>query len=568
MLLLLLFAFLAGIFTILSPCILPILPAILAAGTMPGRRRPIAIILGLVISFTFFTLFLTAIVHATGLSANVLRYIAIALLFFFALTLISARLSALFAQLVSPLAALGERLQSRRPSDSQGLGGGFIFGMALGLLWTPCAGPILAAITTIVATQSIDISIILITLAYSLGAGIPMLLIAYGGRKVIQSSRFLSTHAEAIRQGFGWLMLLAALAMAMQADMLLQQQIAKIFPPILLEDNSLVKDELAKLRQLPGAPPKWLAEAMTDDLADYGQAPELTGIVNWINSPPLSLMQLQQQGKVVLIDFWTYSCINCLRTLPHIEKWFQDYSKDGLVVVGVHTPEFEFEKSPKNVAQATSQLAITYPIAQDNDYKTWQAYHNQYWPAHYLIDKGGHVRQIHFGEGAYAETEQAIRQLLGLPAIPMPTAIVVAMRPITAETYLGWQRAKKYSAEIPLALGQIAEYNYQKPLENDAIGLRGKWLVESEYISSQSSQSFLDLNFLAKQVYLVLSGGSQEPLQVYLDGQFMAKITWDGDRKYDIVDTSYGRHLLSIQVPQGVKAYAFTFGDSAESSEK
>ncbi len=555
MFLLLVFAFLAGIFTILSPCILPILPAILSAGTIKGKLRPLGIIIGLVLSFTFFTLSLTAIVHATGLSANFLRYVAIVMLILFGLVMIFPKLSDWFAKVTSPLANAGQQIQGT--SSGNGFYGGILFGAALGLLWTPCAGPILAAITTLVATQSVNFTIVLITLAYSIGAGLPMFLIAYGGSKIIQSSRFLSIHAERIRQAFGVLMILTAVAILFHWDMVLQQQITRIFPPILIEDNPIVKEQIEKLsgetEQETG-----VGKIISDQLSDFGKAPELTGITNWINSPPLSIMQLKD--KVVLIDFWTYSCINCLRTLPYIEKWDANYKNDGLVIIGVHTPEFEFEKDPKNVAEAVSRLGIKYPVAQDNDYKTWQAFHNHYWPAHYLIDKNGELRMAHFGEGKYVETENAIRELLGMAPLKMEEPLK-SSRPISPETYLGSLRGKSYHSEIVLKPNQIASYGYKGALGNDEVGLKGKWKVEGERITSVGDDSYLDYNFLAKKVYLVLGGSSKQPIQVYLDGKLVQEIVMDGDRKYDIVDTTYGRHQLSLKIPQGVSAYAFTFGD-------
>lgn len=547
MLLLVAFAFLAGIFTILSPCILPILPAILSAGTVQGRLRPLGITVGLIISFTFFTLALTAIVHATGLSPNILRYIAIALLFLFGLIMIFPTLSDWFARKTASIAALGQSIQ--KTGTGSGFGSGFIFGIALGLLWTPCAGPILAAITTLVATQAITFNTVLITLAYSVGAGIPMFLIAYGGSRIIQSSRFLSKHAEGIRQFFGGLMILTAIAIALHWDMILQQSISSIVPTVLVEDNPLVKQELENLR----------AEKSTaGEVAIGNKAPEITGIVNWINSPPLSLMDLK--GKVVLIDFWTYSCINCLRTLPYITKWYDDYNKDGLVVIGVHTPEFEFEKDPMNVSEAVSRLGVHYPVAQDNDYKTWEAFRNHYWPAHYLIDQNGVVRMIHFGEGKYVETENAIRELLGKPALQMQEP-VASRRPITPETYLGLARGRSYTSENQMQFNQIASYNYQKPLGDNQVGLKGKWKIEDERIVSESDDSYLDLNFLSTRVYLVMAGSSKTPVQVFLDGKPAGEFTVDADRKYDVVTAPYGRHQLSLKIPPGVSAYAFTFGD-------
>lgn len=524
MLILIIFAFIAGIFTALSPCVLPILPVLLSASTQTGRWRPFGIIVGLIVSFTFFTLALTAIVHATGLSANAFRYVAIAIITFFGLVMIFPRLSNWFASVTSPIANIGHNVQNL--GSGSGFGGGILFGIALGLLWTPCAGPILAAISALVATQSINLTTVLITLAYSLGAAIPMFLIAVGGSKVIQSSKYLSKHSEGIRQFFGALMLFSALMIAFHWDMWLQLQVSRVVPTVLIEDNSLVKNELEKLHQPD-----------VSSTLKSGKTPELKGITNWINSPPLSLMQLQ--GKVVLIDFWTYSCINCLRTLPYIKKWYEEYKDKGFVVIGVHTPEFEFEKDPQNVAEAVFRLGVQYPVAQDNNYKTWEAFHNHYWPAHYLIDKEGKVSNIHYGEGKYVETENEIRELLGLAPLKMQESQKI-VRPISPETYLGTLRGIPYAEQV---------------------SLQGKWKAEPEYIISEEDGSELNYNFLATQVYLVLGGTSKKPIEVYLDGKKVKEFTMDGDRKYDIVTAPYGRHQLSLKIPKGIKAYAFTFGD-------
>lgn len=553
------FAFLAGIFTVLSPCILPVLPAILSGGIAKGRLRPLGIISGLVISFTFFTLALTAIVHATGLSPNVLRYFAIFLIGFFGLVMIFPSLSDQFAKLTAPIANVGSTIQGT--NKKEGFWSGFIFGIALGLLWTPCAGPILAAITTLVATQSINFITILITFAYSLGAGIPLFLIAYGGSKAVQSSRFLTKYTEQIRQFFGVLMILSAVAIALHWDMILQQQITRFFPPIMIEDNELVKQALTNLRKEGDGDkkPLFIKEEGKGGLAEYGKAPELTGIVNWINSPPLSLMQLK--GQVILIDFWTYSCINCLRTLPYIEKWYDDYKDKGFIVIGVHTPEFEFEKDPQNVTEAVARLGVRYPVAQDNDFKTWQAYQNHYWPAHYLIDQQGNVRMIHFGEGGYVETENAIRQLLGNLSPIVKEEPTKSTRPISPETYLGAARGNSYTTEITILPNLPSYYQYKTPLKDDHVGLKGNWIVEEERITSKGPDSFLDYHFLATRVYLVLSGSSATPIEVFIDGKPTGNFIMNGNQKYDIAVVPYGRHQLSIKIPAGVSAYAFTFGD-------
>jgi len=544
MFILIVFAFLAGIFTVLSPCILPILPVVLSGGMARGGvLSPLGMIIGLISSFTFFTLSLSLLISATGLSPDILRFAAIFLIALFGLVMIFPTLSDLFARIVSPIAGGGSFIQGR--SKAQGFWGGFLLGIALGLLWTPCAGPILAAIITLVATQKLDLNIFLITLFYSLGAGIPLFLIAYGGNYILRSSRFLVKYSERIRQFFGFIMILTAVAIAFHWDTRLQQSVVRFFPTFLVEDNQLVKERLTTLKR--GNTP----------LQRYGKAPELTGIVNWINSPPLSLMQLK--GKVVLIDFWTYSCINCLRTLPYLEKWYADYQDKGFIVIGVHTPEFEFEKEPKNVMEAAARLGVKYPIAQDNDYKTWEAYENNYWPAHYLIDRQGNLRSFHFGEGGYVETENEIRSLLGLKPEekeePSPFK-----RPMTPETYLGMSRGRSYVGEISLKKDQIVDYHYTPPLQNDTVALNGKWLAENERITSKSDSSFLEGSFLATKVYLVLSGTSSKPVRVFIDGKFDHEFKMDGARKYDIASVPYGRHAISLSIPEGISAYAFTFG--------
>lgn len=554
---LLLFSFVAGVFTILSPCILPILPAILSAGTLKGTWRPFAIILGLVLSFSFFTLTLTAIVHATGISPNILRYLAIFMIAAFGLVMVFPKLSEWFSKVTAPIAGLGQNLQSKQPKS--GFWSGLLFGAALGLVWTPCAGPILAAITVLVATQSITWNTVLITLAYSIGAGIPMFLIAYGSRQVIQSSEWLSSHLEGIRRFFGVVMILTAVAIALHWDMFFQQQISRIFPTVMIEDNALVKQQLDELQQIKALRQKGAMLALIPGvLSDYGPAPEIVGITNWLNSPPLSLKNLR--GKVVMIDFWTYSCINCLRTLPYIKKWHEDYKDKGFVVIGVHTPEFEFEKNPMNVAEAAARLGVNYPIAEDNDYKTWLSYSNRYWPAHYLIDKEGNLRMVHFGEGGYVATENAIRQLLGMG--PLQTVEEKKeFKPLTPEIYLGFARAKNYAPDVHIKEDGITNYTFSGVLSSDTVGLKGPWRVEKEKITAASGHSFLELNFLAGDVYLVLSGKTKLPIQVVLDGKMVSEIKMDGDRKYDIVSTEYGRHMLSLKIPQGVSAYAFTFGE-------
>jgi len=528
MTLLLVFAFLAGIATVLSPCILPVLPAILAGGIGSGRLRPLGIILGLMLSFNVFTLLLSTLVTAYSLSPEILRYTAIAIMVLLGLVMLFPSWSDYFAKKTSAIAELGNRVPT-----SNGFWGGFFLGAALGLVWTPCAGPILAAITTLVATQMIGWETVALILTYCLGAAIPLLFIAYGGRRLLALTRY----TEEIRRGFGVLMILTALAVAFHVDVRLQEWTLRYFPTINWEDNPEVQVQLASLRGIT-------------ELPVGAAAPALKGIVSWVNSPPLTLEQLR--GKVVLIDFWTYSCINCIRTFPYLKSWDEKYRDKGLVIIGVHTPEFAFEKDLKNVEEAAQRFGLRYPIALDNDYATWNAYSNRCWPAHYLIDSQGHIRQIHFGEGgAYGETENAIRSLLNMPLLviedtPKPT------QPLSAELYLGSNRSDPARAsEIVLSAG---------------------WKQEPEHILS-TQEATLTLHFLASHVYLVMSADTPQKITVQIDGKPLTSAQMTANiqvgflivhepRKYDLVNLEghYGTHTLTLTVPSGTSAYAFTFG--------
>lgn len=572
MVVLYLFAFLAGIVTVLSPCILPVLPAILSGGLSKGRLRPFGIVVGLIVSFTFFTLTIAALVQFTGVSANALRYIAIIIIAAFGVVMIFPRLSEWFAQKTNAIANLGAKFQGR--GGGSGFWSGFILGIALGLVWTPCAGPILAAITTLVASNKITAGAVFITLAYSLGAALPMFLIAYGGNRILTSSKTLAKHSEEIRQGFGILMIATAVAIAFHFDVWFQQLVLGYFPPVQVEDIPLVKKELAKLRGNSGTTFTQTTPSKPGELPMLGEAPGIMGIDQWINTKPLTSEALK--GKVVLIDFWTYSCINCIRTLPYLKRWYEAYKDKDFVIIGVHTPEFEFEKDLKNVEEAVKRFGILYPVALDSQYKTWNAFNNSYWPAHYLIDRNGVVRQIHFGEGAYMETENAIRSLLNEPPI-LGHEVAVVRRPMTPETYLGYSRAMHYDSSIDLTHDKTKSYTFTGSLGDDKVALDGPWKVEPEKITAAGNGSKLELNFLASRVYLVMSGKSAEPIKVLLDGEPLPSKYHTADmdssggikvseaRKYDIVDLKgdYGRHTVTLIVPAGVSAYAFTFGDES-----
>jgi cytochrome c biogenesis protein CcdA/thiol-disulfide isomerase/thioredoxin len=542
MVLLLLIGFVAGVVTAISPCVLPVLPILLAGGASGGRRRPYAIIGGLVLSFAVFTLTAAWIVDRLGLPDDFLRNAALVLLFVVAATLLVPRLGELLERPLLPLTR-------RRPG---GAGGGFVLGLSLGLVFVPCAGPILAYITVRAASEHVNLKAVLLTIAYSLGAAVPMLLVALGGRELS-----LRLRLRALRPVLGVVMALAGVAIVFHLDTKAQTAIGGYTATLQgWTENSDFVD-----RRLHGrsSGPRLVAAAAGSQLPDYGVAPEFRGISDWLNTRPLSLESLR--GKVVLVDFWTYSCINCLRTLPHLRTWDATYRKDGLVIVGVHSPEFAFEHSFANVRSATRRLGVRYPVALDNDFSTWTAYANQYWPAEYLIDRRGHVRRYHPGEGKYDETEQAIRSLLAMPGTRLPSAAAMDDNTPTAlttpESYLGYQRLDRYAGS-KIVRDRSADYRFPGSLRLDQLAYGGSWRVEAERIVA-GRDARLRLRFHARKVYLVLGG--EGAVRVLVDGRPERTVQVRGDRLYTLVS---GKKLLAalleLRVTRGVEAYAFTFG--------
>ena len=533
----------AGFITAISPCVLPVLPIVFAGGATGGRRKPFAIIAGLVLSFTAFTLFGVWLLRKLGLPEDLLRNIAIALLFLVAATLLFPKVEEIVQR---PFLRL-----TRRPSGD--LGGGLLLGASLGLVFVPCAGPVLAAITVVGATQDVGFRAIVLTLAYAIGAAIPMLLVAFGGRAGMNALR---PHAYRIRQVLGVVVALTALAIAFNVDRHFQTALPGYTQALQnkVEDSSSAQRQLEKLRG------RTRQVAATTSLQDYGRAPELTGLTNWINSKPLTLKQLR--GKVVLIDFWTYSCINCLRTLPHVKAWYRTYHDKGLVVIGVHTPEFAFEHVPSNVRGAVKRLGVTYPVALDNDYATWNAFQNQYWPAKYLIDRRGHLRYYHFGEGSYDTTEARIRTLLGenagmLPvanglADPTPTGLM------TPESYLGYERLARF-AQKSVTPNRFATYDLPaSDLQQDELAYGGRWKVQAQRIIAGPAAQ-LRLRFQARSVHLVLGGRGS--VAVIVDGKPVGVVPVRGSRLYTLARLPDLRsRLLELHFSPGVEAYAFTFG--------
>jgi len=542
MLLLLGIGFLAGIITALSPCVLPVLPILLAGGATGGRRRPYAIVAGIVVSFTVFTLAAAWLLDLLGLPDDVLRNLAIALLFVLAATLIFPRLG---LALERPFA----RLTRRRGGD---LGGGFLLGASLGLVFVPCAGPVLATISVLAAQHKVGLEAVLLTLFYALGAAVPMLLVAIGGQR---AAGRLRAHGLALRRAMGVVVALAALALVFNTEQSLQVALGG-YTSALQRHTEATGSAEARLARLRHAQHKPVGSG-------YRAAPEFKDISNWLNTPgdrPLTLAGLR--GKVVLVDFWTYSCINCIRTLPHLRAWYAAYHRDGLEVVGVHTPEFAFEHVLGNVRQATRDLHVTWPVALDNRYGTWNAYSNEYWPAEYLIDRSGRLRHVHFGEGDYGGSEREIRTLLAEGAKPLPTRLTsVADRTptdrSTPESYLGYERLQRYAGS-KIVPGRAASYRFPFGLGEDELAYAGTWTVGPQAIVAGPGAR-LRVHFQAQDVYLVLGGKGH--VQKLVAGTPAGTVDVNGYRLYTILSGPAARNgILELRFDPGVKAYAFTFG--------
>lgn len=546
MLLLLGVAFVAGIVTAVSPCVLPVLPVVLAGGATGGPRRPFAIVAGLVTSFTVFTLTATALLSALGLPDDLLRNLAIAVVALVGLSLVWPRLGDLLGR---PFYALARR----RPSDT---GGGFVLGLSLGLLFTPCAGPVIAAVVTVAATQSLTLEAFLITLAYGLGAGLVLLGVAIAARRGM-NLRAVRAHAPAVRRGLGVAILGVVVLMILGVDKDLQTRVPEYTRALQgLEESASARSELDDLVGSEGI-------AEEEVLADYGPAPEFEGIQAWINSQPLTMASLR--GKVVVLDFWTYSCINCLRTLPHIKAWYDAYRQDGLVVVGVHTPEFAFEREQDNVERAVRDHGIDYPVALDPDFGTWQAWDNQYWPAKYFVDRQGRIRYAHFGEGDYEESEEIIRELLaeggGGSLVSDGIEDETPTGPQTPESYLGYGRIDRFVGS-QIAPDREEAYTIPKFVPLHGLAYGGRWTVEEERIVA-GKDARLRLRFVGSNVFLVLgTEGDHETVEVTVDGERVgtAQVTQDDLYTLARIPGEKGEHTLDLRFSPGTEAYAFTFG--------
>ena len=564
--------FLAGI----SPCILPLLPVVLVAGaarpvtdsagpaepttastgttaSRGGLARPLAVVLGLVLSFSVLILAGSEIISLLHLPADSLRDAGIALLALVGL-----------GYLIPPLGALLERpfarIRVRRPNGS---GGGFALGLALGVLYVPCAGPVLAAITVVGATHRVGLTAVFVTAAFAIGTAVPLLAVALAGGQLSRRLTAIRRRAPQARVVGGVVLIGMAVAIAFNAFQGLEQDVPSYSSA--LQGSAKVRSELNSLTGVKQTSlTKCNSSATT--LVDCGPAPNFTGITAWLNTPggkPLTMAGLR--GKVVLVDFWTYSCINCQRTLPHVEAWYSRYAKDGFVVVGVHTPEFAFEHVVSNVMAQSAALGVHYPVAVDDNYATWNAYDNEYWPADYLIDAQGNVRHVAFGEGDYSTTEKLIRTLLadahpGL-ALPPPTNVPdrTPTGELSPETYVGYDRLQYLVPSTDVVENAPSAYQFPASLPLGGMGLSGTWTEHAEEATA-GPHAELELGFLAQDVYLVMGG--QGSVSVSIDGKHMQTIQVAGiPRLYTLYSANaVTSGTMLLQMSPGVQAYDFTFG--------
>ncbi|GAA2805829.1 cytochrome c biogenesis protein CcdA [Kribbella solani] len=553
-----------GLITGVSPCVLPMLPIIFFAGTggaVPvGKRRdvrPVKIIAGIVVSFSVFTLTGSVILSALGLPDSFLRWIGLTVLGLVGLGLIFPALGHLI-----------ERPFYRLPKLNRQDGGAFVLGLGLGTLYVPCAGPVLAAITVAGATGHIGWRTVVLTVSFAIGAALPLLIFASAGSRISQRVKAYRDRARGFRIAGGVVMLALAVALAFNLTDVLQRALPSY--------TSGLEQKVAENKTVQGALAPAIGDASTElskctpgaaELAECGPAPAIQGTQKWFNTPdgqPVELSRLR--GKVVLIDFWAYSCINCQRATPYLVAWDKAYRAAGLEIIGVHSPEFAFEKDAGNVAAAIRSAGIRYPVAQDNNLATWTAYRNQYWPAKYLIDANGVVRSIKFGEGSYGQTENQLRQLLTAAnpgvRLPAPVAVqaVAAGKDLTPETYLGYSRSQNFKGTGSLAPRKTpTAFSLNAYQPDDTYSLGGRWIVGTQNVTATSG-SQTRLNYRAAKVYHVLSGHGT--VTISAPGQADRRIVVTGTpNAYQIVDNpTVERGTITLTYSAGISAYTFSFG--------
>jgi len=576
--LLLIVAYLGGVLTILSPCILPVLPFVFARADRPFRSHGLPMLLGMALAFSAIAT-LAAVGGGWVVALNQYgRYAAIAMLAVFGVTLLFPSVA---DRLSRPLVALGLRLAGPAPETKASVFSPLLLGVGTGLLWAPCAGPILGLILTGAALNGASIGTSLLLLAYAAGACTSLAAaLLFGGRLFSAMKGSLRT-GEWVRRAAGVAVLAGVGAIALGLDTGLLSRLS-------VGTTSALEKALVEKIGMPMPIPVPLSQPRAPALPDEGGLPSLAGATEWLNSAPLTAEILR--GKVVLVDFWTYSCINCLRTLPYVRAWAEKYKDAGLVVVGVHAPEFAFEKLPANVRRATKDLGIGFPVAIDSDYAIWRAFGNQYWPAFYIVDAQGRIRHHQFGEGQYAKAEQVIQQLLaeaGRPAVPADlvspqgqgTQAAPAKSPaLSGETYLGYERAHNFASPGGISNDHAHVYSAAAPsLRTNQWALAGEWTVESERAVLVRANGRIAYRFHARDLHLVLGPSADGKLvrfRVLVDGKppladhgadtdAQGNGTIDGQRLYQLVRQAANdrERLFEIEfLDAGAQAYVFTFG--------
>jgi cytochrome c biogenesis protein CcdA/thiol-disulfide isomerase/thioredoxin len=596
---LLVLAYLGGVLTILSPCILPVLPFVFARAGQSFAKSALPMLAGMAITFALVAMLATLggswAVHANQYG----RYVALAILALFGLTLLLPRFA---DRIMQPLVSAGARLSAsaEHGDATPSVFSSVLLGIGTGLLWAPCAGPILGLVLTGAALHGADVGTFALLLAYALGAATSLALaLLVGGRLFATMKRSLGA-GEWVRRGLGVAVLVAVVAIALGADTGVLARVSTAstnrFEQSLVEaigaERARKDDSIESVIARPDAgnamamAPKKMPTANEAALPPpiEGTLPPLDGAVEWLNSPPLKAADLR--GKVVVIDFWTYSCVNCLRTLPYVRAWYEKYKDQGLVVIGVHAPEFAFETDIDNVRRAVKDLKVDYPVAIDNDYAIWRSFDNRYWPAHYFIDAQGRIRHHRFGEGEYAESEAIIQQLLAeagaqhvASGTVEPDVGGVALAPENAmqspETYIGYDRAENFAATA--VRDRAHEYSIPSTLATNQWGLGGTWTVADEKAKLERAGGRVAFRFHARDVNLVLgpsSDGKAVKYKVMIDGKPPGEnhgidTAADGsgevtsERLYqllrvsgDIADRTFEIEFLD----PGVEAFAFTFG--------
>ncbi len=564
---LVLIALIAGLIAGISPCILPVLPIIFAAGvatpdvnqlTPNSWRRSTAIVLGIVVSFSVLVLVGTEILNVLHLPYWFLRWLGVTVLVAVGASYLVPQLA---VWLERPFARLA-RFQPRRSS------GGFVVGLGLGLVFTPCAGPILASITVLGSTEHVSLELVFITVAFAAGAGLPLFVIAFAGDQMVHRVRYLRERAPTLRHAGGVVLIVMAVVIGANWLSFLQRDLPGYTTALQnqFEGSKSTRTGLENLR-----PGKSVALAKcpvsSAGLVNCSPAPSFTDIAAWLNTPndlPLTIQGLH--GKVVLVDFWTYSCINCQRTLPHVEAWYGRYARYGLVVVGVQSPEFAFEHIISNVKVQAKALGVKYPIAVDNNLGTWNAYGNEYWPAEYLVDSQGTVRHVDFGEGSYAQSESLIRALLvkahpGLK-LPPPTSVpnLTPTQQTNPESYVGLERLQYLDASVQPQAGVPTKLRFPSSLQPYTFGLSGTWTFAQQEATS-GAKAKLELNYLARHVYLVMGGQGTVTVSAG-DGTAPRTIEVRGvPRLYTLLNASQSSAgTMVLKLSPGVQAYDFTFG--------